>query len=177
MEGLLSHRVQFIIACLAAASTVYGSLTLVGTVHAAPFASHHNATVSGYAYGYIGAAGWVLEQYHFANHPSGTCDPDDPAGNWPFGTEIEMGEPVTMHDQLNRSYHRYTFYKADRGDPGCGGGWYWADLHFGRYKTYWWHTCYCPGTPNPACEPGWNGVDNCWDATVWGADTHGYTKN
>jgi hypothetical protein len=175
VERFLKHtdKARFIVICLIVASTVYASLSFVSTVRAA----HYTATVTGYAFGYKGASGQVLQQWHFANHPPGTqCGGQrDPSGDWPWGTKIVMDNPVPQRDQLNNPYTRRAFYLYDNGDSACTQGMYWADLHFGRYKM-WWYTCACPGTPNPACEPGWNGVNNCQDATNFGTGTRGYTK-
>jgi hypothetical protein len=172
--GKYADKAQFIMICLVTAGLVYASLSFVSTAYAA----HYNATVTGYAFGLYGAAGVKLQQWHFANHPPGTmCGGQrDSSGDWPWGTRIHMDNSVMQHDAVNNAYYRSNFYLYDNGDPQCQKGLNWADLHFGRYYQWMWSSCCCPGTPNPVCEPGWNGVDNCQDAINFGSAVRGYTK-
>jgi hypothetical protein len=172
--GKHTSKVQFIMICLVTACLVYVSLSFVKTVHA----THYNATVTGYGFGGQGAAGVYMQQWHFANHPPGTmCNGQrDWSGDWAWGTRITMDNYVQLHDSYNNAYYRSNFYLYDNGDGGCSGGMNWADIHHGRYKMYS-HSCTCPGTINPSCLVGSNGVNNCTDAVNFGTATRGYTKD
>ncbi len=144
-------------------------------------ATAYTATVTGYAFAYIGAdTGHVLTQYDFANHqPGQICNGTiDQTGYWPWGTGIRMNNPVTMRNQQNQAFTRQWFYLHDNGDPNCDGGPAWVDLHFGRWKDMYQYSCSCGlnNVPNPVCDPGFNSVNNCYDAIYFGSATRGYTR-
>jgi len=173
-----ADRAQFVVICLTIAGMAYAFLLFASTAHASVRAREtHTATATGYAFGGTGAAGVQMQQWHFANHPPGTqCGGGtDPSGNWPWGTKITMDLPVVQHSSTNGAYNRYSFWLYDNGDPNCIKGMYWVDIHHGRYKDPP-QNCSCPGTPNPSCLSGSNGVNNCTDATNFGSSTRCYVK-
>jgi hypothetical protein len=170
----LHSSVNLIVIGLLAAATFYGLLFATTSV---VNATTYNAHVTGYAFGYIGAhTGHVLTQYDFANHPAGYCS--DPTGNWNWGTSIRMNNPVTMHGQQNNAFTNQWFYLHDNGDVLYKMGLAWADLHFGRWKDQYQGSCTCGAgnVDNPACDPGFNGVNNCYDALNFGNFIRGYTR-
>lgn len=168
-----SHGILF------GAITALVTYLMLSTISVAEASQHYNATVTGYAFGYQGAAGVTLQQNHVANHAPGTmCGGQrDWSGDWAWGTRITMDSAVTQHDAVNTTYTRTTFYLYDNGDPTCAKGMNWVDIHFGRYYwNYWSCSCGTGNVPNPACDPGWNWVNNCNDAWNFGSSTRGYTK-
>lgn len=129
---------------------------------------------TGYAMGsYTGASSWLGELYpgHFANHTSTYCS-GDPAAYWPYGTWITAMSPnPTMYQGDGTEFYPTAFSLKDIGDFACNGGNYWSDLYFGRYR---------PSTDSCDCNNGTeycyisSYVNNCQDATVWGATYVGY---
>ena len=166
-----------------------GLITAIGTFgllfltsQTANAEDYSSAKITGYAFGYTGAdPDYVLTQYDFANHqPGQQCPlggPEDPTGDWLWGTAIRTNNAVTMRNQQNQPYTKYFFYLHDNGDPNCNGGPAWADLHFGRWKDQYQGICTCTSynlTKN-SCDPGFNSVNNCSDALNFGIH-YGYTK-
>jgi hypothetical protein len=109
--GKYADKGRFTMICLVTAGLIHASLSFVSIAYAA----HYNATVTGYAFGLYGAAGVRLEQWHFANHPPGTmCGGQrDSSGDWPWGTRIQMDNPVMQHDAINNAYYESDFYLYD----------------------------------------------------------------
>lgn len=105
------------------------------TTYVVKASTHYSATVTGYAFGYKGASGQNLNQDGFANHqPRQLCNGQrDWSGDWAWGTRISIDSPVRQYDMNHNPVYRTDFYLRDNGDPSCGGGMNWADLHFGNY--------------------------------------------
>ena len=168
--------IRFFAVCLTSAVVVYFSLAVIQVAYAATY----YASVTGYAFASTSASGVTLQQNHFANHPPRTMCGYPPSrdwsGDWPWGTQITMANPVTQKNVNNVAYTRRVFYLYDNGDPYCTQGMNWADLYFGRYKQNPTSNCTCPGVSPNSCIAGNNNVNNCTDAVNFGSATRYYRQ-
>ncbi len=164
--------IEFIAVCLTTAIITYLSLSALEFA----YASSYSAIATGYAFGSASASGNALQQYNFANHPSKTmCNKVlDASGDWPWGAQITMANPVVQRNWDNTLTSRRVFLLADNGDPSCSKGANWVDLYFGNYKQNATQNCTCSGVPNPRCVTGTNYVNNCTDAVNFGSKTRSY---
>ena len=171
----LQYTRMFVV-CLLSAGVVYFSLATIEAV----YATTYYAKVTGYAFASTSASGMTLQQNHFANHPPQTMCGNPPirdwSGDWPWGTQITMANPVTQRTVSNVAYTRRVFYLYDNGDPYCTQGINWADLYFGRYKQNPTSNCTCPGVSPNSCIAGNNNVNNCTDAVNFGSATRYYSQ-
>ena len=140
-------------------------------------ATEYSAYMTGWANAYLlaGASGDYNWAGDFANHPPGACNPDDPAGYWPWNTQIIMVSPSSVPFRFsdNSLYYRSSFLLNDNGDPNCIKGHYWGDIYFSHAKQPL-AGCYCDGFTS--CVLGSNGVNNCQQAIDWGSYWRIYRK-
>jgi hypothetical protein len=172
MDRVLIRRFAGVaIGCLVAAAIA----TTTAFLSQRASATNYEGTSTGYAYANdYGANGVYIYQGHFANHESGVCDPDDPAGDWPFGTWITNISPtVVTFDGYGDLTFRTAMQLEDTGDPTCEKGHYWADWYFGRYLRTG-DTCDCDNGTE-VCWTGW-AVSNCPQAVSWGNTWASYDK-